>query len=67
MATYRSNSLIGTVHISRPAKILESEDDLQVRELATPFVDGLDIELWHKARLVAKCSPLDPRTPIAGA
>ena len=66
MATYRVYFLDPSGHISRPAKILEAADDQQARELATPFIDGLDVEVWHEARFVAKYTPLGRGKPISG-
>jgi hypothetical protein len=66
MATYRVYFVDRRGHISRPARILEATDDQQARELATPFIDELDVEVWHEARFVAKYTPSGRSRPISG-
>lgn len=61
-----ASTSIRAVLISRPAKMPEAADDQRARELATPFFDGLDVEVWHEARFVAKYAPLCRRKPITG-
>lgn len=65
MATYRIYLLDQNGHISRPARLLEASDDQQACELATPFTDGLDVEVWHEARVVAKYTPLAHSVPAS--
>jgi hypothetical protein len=43
-----------THYITPPAKIIECADDQEAIQKAKQFIDGRDIELWEKARLIAR-------------
>jgi len=40
-------------HVMGPADTIEADTDAAAIEQAMVFVDGLDVELWEGARLVA--------------
>ena len=54
MQTYRIYFIDPDGRISRPAEIIGCADDQEATEKARHFIDGLDIELWHETRCVAK-------------
>lgn len=41
-------------HISRPPKLIECIDEQEATQRAHQLMDGLDIELWEEARLIAR-------------
>jgi hypothetical protein len=46
--------------MSRPAEIIEYTGDFEAIEKAAQFVDGHDVELWERSRLVMRF-PYNPR------
>lgn len=43
-------------HIYQPPEIIKCADDQEVIEKARQYVNGKDIQVWEKDRLVAKFS-----------
>jgi hypothetical protein len=57
---YRIDFIDRTNHMSRPAEIVEYTGDFEAIEKAAQFVDGHDVELWERSRLVMRF-PHNPR------
>lgn len=41
-------------HVVGPPTVIKCEDDDRAKVVARQYIDGLDIELWEGARVVAK-------------
>lgn len=41
-------------HITARPQIIECGDDQEAIQKAKQFIDGRDVELWEKARLIAR-------------
>jgi len=52
--TYRVYFIDRANHISRAPEIIEAADDQDASEQAKRFIDGQDIELWDRGRLIAR-------------
>ena len=57
MATYRAYLVDGRGHIGRPPHVFESDDDGTAITQAKQYVDGCDVELWDRERMVARIGP----------
>ena len=54
MPSYRVHFIDRTNRISRPAEIVECTGDFEAIQKAKQFVDGHDVELWDRGRLVMR-------------
>ena len=54
MPMYRVFFVDSHGHIMRPPEIIDATDDHKAIEQAKQFIDGLDLEVWLGARIVAK-------------
>jgi hypothetical protein len=53
MPYYRIYTVGADGHFAGPAQVIECTDDEEAAQKARQFVDGHDIEVWEKDRLVA--------------
>jgi hypothetical protein len=51
---YRVFFLEAETYITQPPHIVECADDQEAIQKARQFMDGRDIELWEKARFIAR-------------
>jgi hypothetical protein len=61
MPAYRLFRLRDAHRIAGPSAIVECESDAEVIAKAKAMLDGLDIEIWDDARMVARLSALHPK------
>lgn len=54
MPLYRLYFVDTDGQISKPAEIIEATDDKEAMHKARQYIDGVDLELWDEARLVAR-------------
>ena len=54
MREYRIFFLEADTYITQPPQIVECADDQEAIQKAKQFIDGRDIELWEKDRLVVR-------------
>jgi hypothetical protein len=54
MPEYRVFFLDPNTYITQPPEIIECADDQEAIQKAKQFIDGRDIELWEKARFIAR-------------
>jgi hypothetical protein len=66
MPLYRLYTLGDDGHISRPATILDCEQDQEAVEAAKRQVDGHAVELWEGPRQIAKLAPERAAKPPSG-
>lgn len=59
MPSYRIYQMDSDGHISGPPWIVDCENDQQAIAAAKQHLDGKDLELWDKARRVAKLPSID--------
>ena len=63
MPEYRFYTLLRGNKIAGPATQVECSSDEEAISQAKKFINGLDIEVWQGARLIARLqSPVDNRT-----
>ena len=53
MAHYRAYALDNADHILRRFEF-EADDDFAALEVAKQYVDGHDVEVWHRARFIRR-------------
>jgi hypothetical protein len=54
MSVYRVYFVDADGHIYQPPEIIKCANDQEATEKARQFIDGKDIQIWEKARLVAR-------------
>lgn len=59
MPDYRIYFIKPGGRLAGPPKVISCNDDDEAKTVARQFVDGLDIELWEGARVVAKFPHMD--------
>ena len=59
MPFYRLYTLEAGKHIASPPREIECETDELAVQRATQLLDGKDIEVWERARLVTRLSSKD--------
>jgi hypothetical protein len=61
MPAYRLYELRDANRIAGPPTVIECESDAEVIEKAKALLDGLDIEIWDGARVVARLPAAHPK------